>query len=756
MSAVVGERDRLLRGTVPRNINPTAGKVLLLEFDPSAVHFDADGNATTPLITLTARPVGFDATVLWSITSGGTLSGSGKNVRTMAASSMTAASVKVTVTAVYEGQAYINFKTIYKVKDGKAGISADPADLSPEALVAALEGRIVRSSLYADLRSTIDLIDGPDSIPTTVAGQIKKETDARVAALTKEAADRTTYVQQYTYSEQEIDNSLSIFATTITAQYKAYADGIGGVAVSNATAYIQEYAYSKATSDSALTAMANTLRSEFATTNGVTVAYLNNYAFSKAETNSAIASATQTLSTTVAGHTATLQTQSQSIDGLSAQYTVKIDNNGRVSGFGLASTPVNGVAYSMFIINADVFSVGAPGVANKQMFTVGQVNGQVAMVLRGDMYADGDITARMLKISSGGGTLNDDPYFTDIAGSWTSSGAVLAGTGAGGNAPAPTFLGASGGGYVVSMSKKMFPIDSSKTYLLASNVYADGGSNRQCVLLVDFYDGSGAHITGTGWGDSNYSGYVSFFTPTPGNWFPYRDGTFGLNSETGHRIPAAAKTCRIGASLNTGSGNSATLMGITGLSLEEMVDSTIIGPGSIFTKHLDLATGGHLGSGQTGFDLGNGFWLEGEGRGHGARMSIGRQNGRKIIIDPANNRLELVDPQIGANMTSSVSPQQYVVLRNANQQFNDVYGGTFTATAGNASSNLAYSWRVESTSGYVTATVTPNGNQANVGLTGKLFADQEIDVQVFCRVTDLNNGVSRESGAFIIVQAQSF
>lgn len=44
-----------------------------------------------------------------------------------------------------------------------------------------------------------------------------------------------------------------------------------------------------------------------------------------------------------------------SIDGLSAQYTLKVDNNGYVSGFGLASTPVNGVPVSTFAILSDNF-----------------------------------------------------------------------------------------------------------------------------------------------------------------------------------------------------------------------------------------------------------------------------------------------------------------------------------------------------------------------------------------------------------------
>jgi len=51
------------------------------------------------------------------------------------------------------------------------------------------------------------------------------------------------------------------------------------------------------------------------------------------------------------------------LDGrVRAQYYVKIDNNGHVSGFGLFSTANNGAAISEFYVRADRFAIGAPGV----------------------------------------------------------------------------------------------------------------------------------------------------------------------------------------------------------------------------------------------------------------------------------------------------------------------------------------------------------------------------------------------------------
>lgn len=64
-----------------------------------------------------------------------------------------------------------------------------------------------------------------------------------------------------------------------------------------------------------------------------------------------------TLASVVNGNTTAIEVAQQSVDGLRAQYSVKIDNNGYVSGFGFSSSPVNGVPRSSFIIRADSFAV---------------------------------------------------------------------------------------------------------------------------------------------------------------------------------------------------------------------------------------------------------------------------------------------------------------------------------------------------------------------------------------------------------------
>jgi len=57
----------------------------------------------------------------------------------------------------------------------------------------------------------------------------------------------------------------------------------------------------------------------------------------------------------------TIATNTTQVNALNGEYTVKVDTNGYVSGFGLANTSNTATPYSTFIIRADAFAIGAPG-----------------------------------------------------------------------------------------------------------------------------------------------------------------------------------------------------------------------------------------------------------------------------------------------------------------------------------------------------------------------------------------------------------
>jgi hypothetical protein len=101
----------------------------------------------------------------------------------------------------------------------------------------------------------------------------------------------------------------------------------------------------------------------------VTYAHLNQNHYTKTTANQATAGAITTLASGFANPdgssgTVTLQqamtTQLTENGNLKAQYSVKIDNNGHIAGFGLSSTDVDGTPTSAFIIRADKFAVIDP------------------------------------------------------------------------------------------------------------------------------------------------------------------------------------------------------------------------------------------------------------------------------------------------------------------------------------------------------------------------------------------------------------
>jgi hypothetical protein len=80
--------------------------------------------------------------------------------------------------------------------------------------------------------------------------------------------------------------------------------------------------------------------------------------------DTALSSQITTVSSATTTNTAAIQsevtTRASETGSLFAKYTVKVDVNGYVSGFGLASVANNGVTVSDFIIRADRFSVASP------------------------------------------------------------------------------------------------------------------------------------------------------------------------------------------------------------------------------------------------------------------------------------------------------------------------------------------------------------------------------------------------------------
>ena len=83
------------------------------------------------------------------------------------------------------------------------------------------------------------------------------------------------------------------------------------------------------------------------------------------EDNYAQAKKIDTVTTTLDKNTATIQTHQESLNGLSAKYTVKLDINGRAVGFGLAADSSGAAPRSEFAVVADKFYIASPNDTSK-------------------------------------------------------------------------------------------------------------------------------------------------------------------------------------------------------------------------------------------------------------------------------------------------------------------------------------------------------------------------------------------------------
>ena len=218
-------------------------------------------------------------------------------------------------------------------KEGVKGDFSDPANgqTSPDVafMLELLKNKITESQLYKDLGERIALIDAPEDIINSVSQRVKGVRDYLMGLLTEETSQRVAavdHIERVQVSDREAT------AQSIDRVYSAIREG-----------------------------------------DQVQAAALENERTVRATKDEATAQELTTLQTTVNGHTTSIQQQMTSIDGLGAQYTLKIDNNGYVSGFGLASTAKNGTPESNFTVRADIFAIASPsgpGVPPRQPFYV--------------------------------------------------------------------------------------------------------------------------------------------------------------------------------------------------------------------------------------------------------------------------------------------------------------------------------------------------------------------------------------------------
>ena len=309
----------------------------------------------------------------------------------------------------------------YNAVNGVQGSTSE----DPAYLLSLLTDEITASQLASSLSTRIDLIDAANTVVGSVAYQVAQEALARASADgTNSTAisgldTRLTSAEGTVASQATSINGLSTSLSTANTNISGNATAISGLGTRVTTA---EGAITTNSTD--ITALENTVNDG---TTGVsaTATALSTLSTTVANQGSDItsqASDITTLQTTTGGHTTSIQTNATSINGLGAQYTVKIDNNGAVAGFGLASTGTgSGNITSEFIVNADRFAVmrgGSSTIAATVPFAVKALNSTTVdgvQVAAGVYIADAFIKNGSLTSAKIGAAAIDTAKIADAA-----------------------------------------------------------------------------------------------------------------------------------------------------------------------------------------------------------------------------------------------------------------------------------------------------------------------------------------------------
>ena len=188
----------------------------------------------------------------------------------------------------------------------------------------------------------------------------------RIDALNVSMNGNTAAISTLNTAMINADSALSQRIDTLNSDYQG-----NKATVSSQLSTLSNATSSQASSISGLQASVNTAQSTANTAvgkadNAQSTANTANAAVQSEQTarvnaDSALSTRIDTVQTTVNGNTASIQIQQQSIDGVYAQHTIKVQTGGIVSGIGLMSS--NGV--SAFAVRADQFYIAPPTGADK-------------------------------------------------------------------------------------------------------------------------------------------------------------------------------------------------------------------------------------------------------------------------------------------------------------------------------------------------------------------------------------------------------
>ena len=280
--------------------------------------------------------------------------------------------------------------------------------------VTTAEGSIVsQASDITALESTVN--DGTTGVAANASGlsalttRVTDNEDGvlvNAGAVTSLNATYTEDLHFRTQAEDENDDLIDL-ETSGTVELQDLTDFVSGSSAAIDSLTVQTFANENGIQTQAiqLTALESTVNDP---TNGVvaTAGALSSLSTTVSVIDGQVTSTAQdltTLTTTVGDNTASITTQATSIDGVEANYSVKIDNNNRITGFGLLSTTSGATPFSEFAVVADQFSIVSPDSTADtpiQPFTVtaDKIYFGADVIVSGDLISTGTISADRLQI----------------------------------------------------------------------------------------------------------------------------------------------------------------------------------------------------------------------------------------------------------------------------------------------------------------------------------------------------------------------
>lgn len=111
---------------------------------------------------------------------------------------------------------------------GTNGVSATTGQ-DPSYLLSVLSGQITESQLYGDLNDRINLVDGPDTLPGSVAARLLAEAQARGTAISNEATTRAN-------ADSALSQTITTLTSTVTTNNNTLTSALQNEATARANA----------------------------------------------------------------------------------------------------------------------------------------------------------------------------------------------------------------------------------------------------------------------------------------------------------------------------------------------------------------------------------------------------------------------------------------------------------------------------------------------------------------------------------------